>query len=433
MKDTKIEISQKKTTVNLTPLASTPATQVLGYDAQAKALGLVPLSASQVAFQFELSSPTGTPQADIHTHVATLSITQVQQLVEVTVVSVTVTSDTKTDTVAKHSHTLTIGYDKALHQFTVLDVSVAGAVIHEVSQVGTTKIDESNLVHKTGDESISGNKTFTTLQIVNPSFSNSISIGTLLAPNGISDMYFSVGNSLSNGNAALIGFTKYGTSAFLTTYGRPANDLLVNTAGNVGMGTSFPSQKLEVNGNIKAIKFIGDGSQLSNLPNGNYLPTTEYNPDEYTVDNVTIFQNKISVPYASDDDDAVNVKYATNAFLRADVQSNGTYIVSNDIFSNNKITATNFIGDGSKLTNLPASTSIANTIARFTEYTATADGVQQINVASAIDAFDVQSLEVNGYVRAIYKGHYSVANNTLTISTEANIKAGDKIIGSYYK
>lgn len=38
------------------------------------------------------------------------------------------------------------------------------------------------------------------------------------------------------------------------------------TTGNVGIGTATPSEKLEVNGNVKATKFNGDGSELTNVP-----------------------------------------------------------------------------------------------------------------------------------------------------------------------
>ncbi len=38
------------------------------------------------------------------------------------------------------------------------------------------------------------------------------------------------------------------------------------TTGNVGIGTATPSEKLEVNGNVKATKFKGDGSELTNVP-----------------------------------------------------------------------------------------------------------------------------------------------------------------------
>jgi len=39
-------------------------------------------------------------------------------------------------------------------------------------------------------------------------------------------------------------------------------------AGNVGIGLSSPSEKLDVAGNVSASYFIGDGSQLINLPGG---------------------------------------------------------------------------------------------------------------------------------------------------------------------
>ena len=39
--------------------------------------------------------------------------------------------------------------------------------------------------------------------------------------------------------------------------------MVINRDGNVGIGTNDPSAKLDVNGNVKATSFIGDGSQLT--------------------------------------------------------------------------------------------------------------------------------------------------------------------------
>ena len=44
--------------------------------------------------------------------------------------------------------------------------------------------------------------------------------------------------------------------------------LTVRSGGNVGVRNSAPSEALDVNGNVKAVKFIGDGSLLTNLPSG---------------------------------------------------------------------------------------------------------------------------------------------------------------------
>ncbi len=53
--------------------------------------------------------------------------------------------------------------------------------------------------------------------------------------------------------------------------------MVISSSGNVGIGTLTPSERLEVVGNVKATKFIGDGSSLTNVGGddlGNHTATT---------------------------------------------------------------------------------------------------------------------------------------------------------------
>ena len=70
-------------------------------------------------------------------------------------------------------------------------------------------------------------------------------------------------------------------SPFPNTHNVIINDSAgtIITTGNVGVGVLNPQEKLEVAGTVKATKFMGDGSGLTNIPVTNLGPLMIDNPD----------------------------------------------------------------------------------------------------------------------------------------------------------
>ena len=92
--------------------------------------------------------------------------------------------------------------------------------------------------------------------------------------------------------------------------------------GNVGIGTTSPSEKLDVNGNIKATKFYGDGSSLTGISGGSSV---------WTSSNNNIYYNSGYVGIGTTPSEKLHVDGTTkttdlNVNSKLKIDNNGSYL-----------------------------------------------------------------------------------------------------------
>jgi hypothetical protein len=179
--------------------------------------------------------------------------------------------------------------------------------------------------------------------------------------------------------------------------------LVVTSSGRVGIGTTQPLAKLHVDGTLAALRFVGDGSQLTNLGSSSVIRDTdgdtgimvEDNPDEDMIHMGTAGLERLIITNSGD------VGIGITAPLSR-LHVDGT------------VKASGFEGDGSLLTSIPMPSMITSDTT-FIEIDTTTpgtpphihiqvDGIQPMFISSIGlglgVAFPTQALEVSGVVIA---------------------------------
>jgi hypothetical protein len=209
---------------------------------------------------------------------------------------------------------------------------------------------------------------------------------------------------MAGGSTVDFGFysdpSSLGAKSFLITTNNlntsaPALSLSTNGSGWVGVaGVVYPTCALDVgSGNVSALKFIGDGSLLTNLPNSFIQPLANL---------------------------AVSNSLSTT-----------------NVFASGNVSALKFIGDGSLLTNLPVSNSLTTTnvfasgsvlAARFYGNGSGLSGIQSANISQPFANLSVSNSLTTTNVFA--SGSVVIGRNITALQANVHVEQSNVFIGN---
>ena len=165
----------------------------------------------------------------------------------------------------------------------------------------------------------------------------------------------------ANFNGAVHTITAPSSQGAIALKGYNTEGLRVISDGKVGIGTTSPSEELEVNGTVKATAFEGDGSALTNVSGGKLLQVvqtvkTDTWSSSTTTSWVDITGLNVSItPASSSNKVLVNVHISTSNYSLASFRlvRGSTVIAVGDSLGGNRIQATmgalSFQRDGNRV------------------------------------------------------------------------------------
>ena len=152
--------------------------------------------------------------------------------------------------------------------FTLYDADIGGSQIGDALLLEDVVVSNGlfSVLLDFGDAPFDGNIYWLQLEVKPRDVNN---FTTLTPRQEINPAPYAVYAKTSGSSAGVI--KGPGTANYLAKYLDPntiIESIIYESGGNIGIGTTSPTAKLDVNGTVAATAFVGDGSGLTNLPAG---------------------------------------------------------------------------------------------------------------------------------------------------------------------